>query len=229
MRRPAHVFGGVLVGYFFGPRRSEVPSIEELRGLRSEDTVLVQRFGALHLLQDRWPILGHDDGWQREAWPMPPFGRHLEIDGKAWRVEYQNDDPNSVPRETWISMEEFRRLPDNGLLGAGAVESRLTKRLVDPAATSSRANRAHEVWHYLYFKDEETAQLVARRLQGAAYTTVVRESEPDWLVCASHSLQESQDTLEAIAESLTEMAVAEGGEYDGWERDTGAARTDPTN
>jgi hypothetical protein len=102
--------------------------------------VLVQRFGDLRLMQDRWPILGNDDGWQRELWPLPAFGQHLEIDGKAWRVEYQNDDPNSVPGETRISMEEFRRLPDNGLLGAGAVENSLTKLLVDAAATSSRAN-----------------------------------------------------------------------------------------
>ena len=85
------------------------------------------------------------------------------------------------------------------------------------------------VWHYLYFNDEESAHRVARQLQGAAYSTEVRESEPSWLVRASHTIPKSQDALEAIAESLTELAVAEGGEYDGWERETQAARTDSAN
>lgn len=79
------------------------------------------------------------------------------------------------------------------------------------------------VWHYLYFKDKDTADRVAQRLQGAAYTTEVRESGSDWLLRASHTIPKSQDALEAIAESLAELAVAEGGEYDGWERETAAA------
>lgn len=78
------------------------------------------------------------------------------------------------------------------------------------------------VWHYLYLPDRETAEGVARQLRGAAYATEVRESEPNWLVRASHTIPKSQDALEAIAESLTRLAVKEGGEYDGWERETPA-------
>jgi Regulator of ribonuclease activity B len=79
-----------------------------------------------------------------------------------------------------------------------------------------------KVWHYLYLPDREAAERVARQLQGAAYATEVRESEPSWLVRASHTIPRSQDALEAIAESLTQLVVKEGGEYDGWERETPA-------
>jgi hypothetical protein len=132
--------GGVLMGYFFGPRRLNLPSLEELHGLRPERAVLVQRFGDLHLMDDRWPILGYVDDWRRDDWPMPAFGRYVEIDEKAWRVVYQDDNPNSVPRETRISVEESQHLPDDGLLGAGLVELTLTRLLGYQSANPSRAN-----------------------------------------------------------------------------------------
>jgi hypothetical protein len=87
------------------------------------------------------------------------------------------------------------------------------------------------VWHYLYFDDEQTAKLVAQRLENANYRTEVRQSEPSWLLRAEHSIPESEeDVLEATAESLTSLAAAEGGEYDGWEREThSASRNQPPN
>jgi hypothetical protein len=120
--------------------RADLPSIEELRGLRPDRAILVQRFGDLNLVEGNWPIVGKSEGWNREEWPMPLFGRFVEIDGKAWRVEYKDDDPNSIPRETRISVDESEKLPSNSLLGAGAVEIRLTKLLSDSPATSSRGN-----------------------------------------------------------------------------------------
>ena len=132
--------GRVLTGYFFGPKRAEAPSLDELRRARPDQAVLVQRFGDLHLVDEKWPILGYLDDWRRDDWPMPAFGRHVEIDEKAWRVEYQNDNPNSVPRETRISVEESQRLPDDGLLGAGLVEIMLTRLLGDQSAKSSLEN-----------------------------------------------------------------------------------------
>ena len=35
----------VLLGYFFGPRRAAVPSVEEVSRLRPDDAVLVGKFG----------------------------------------------------------------------------------------------------------------------------------------------------------------------------------------
>ena len=68
---------------------------------------------------------------------------------------------------------------------------------------------------------------MAQQLQAASYRTEVRESETSWLLRAEHDLPESQDVLESVAQSLTELAVAEGGEYDGWERGTDSAPSGP--
>jgi hypothetical protein len=84
------------------------------------------------------------------------------------------------------------------------------------------------VWHYLYFDDEQTARLVAQRLEKAMYRTEVRQSEPSWLLRAEHSIPDSQDVLEAAAQSLMDLAAAEGGEYDGWERATHSAQRSRT-
>jgi len=80
------------------------------------------------------------------------------------------------------------------------------------------------VWHYLYFKEEQTARRVAQRLQRTAYRTDVRRSEPSWLLLVEHTIPDSQSALEATAQSLMDIATAEGGEYDGWERETKVPR-----
>src|SRR5712672_1958726 len=118
--------GRVLAGYFFGPRRERLPSMGDTAGLRPEDAVLVQRFGDLYLVEGKWPILGRDNRWLRGKWPMPIFGRVVETEGTAWRVEYADDNPNWIPSETRILRVEAERLRDNALLGAGVVEAKLT-------------------------------------------------------------------------------------------------------
>jgi regulator of ribonuclease activity B len=79
------------------------------------------------------------------------------------------------------------------------------------------------IWHYLYFPTEEMAGVVANDLRAAGCGVEVRESTPQWLVLAHDELTE-QDALEARAERLEELAGANGGEYDGWERETPAAQ-----
>lgn len=121
--------GRVVFGYFFGPRGDELPSMDELRNLGPGDAVIVTRFGDLFLWQGKWPILGQEDEWQRARWPMPAFSRSTEIGGSAWRVEYRDDDPNSLARETRITSEEAEGLPEAALFGAGAVEEILRDQL----------------------------------------------------------------------------------------------------
>jgi immunity protein 26 of polymorphic toxin system len=48
--------GGVL-GYFFGPRRTELPDLSELAALSAGDSVLVRQFGDLSLLKREWPVI----------------------------------------------------------------------------------------------------------------------------------------------------------------------------
>ena len=48
---------GILLGYFFGPRRVSIPPVNELVQAAAKDAVLVQRFGDLGIIQHGWPII----------------------------------------------------------------------------------------------------------------------------------------------------------------------------
>jgi hypothetical protein len=78
------------------------------------------------------------------------------------------------------------------------------------------------VWHYLYLPSEEAAKSLAGRLKAAGFSIELRQSEPRWFVLAEHRIPRKQEALEAAAEELERLVLAEGGEYDGWERETPA-------
>ena len=91
--------GGVLMGYFFGPRRAAVPELTDVAGLKPEDSVLAAMFGHLGLKGGDWPVLGRLEGWDRREWPMPVFVRYEELTGRSFKVFYNDDEPNKVIRE----------------------------------------------------------------------------------------------------------------------------------
>lgn len=120
---------GVLLGYFFGPRRYEIPTHEDLSGLSASDAVMVEMFGDLGIIRGEWPLLGRINGWDRTAWPTPEFGRFEELTGRAFKVTYDDDNPNRVVREEQVDPGGLVGLPGDGLSGAGAVERTLTRML----------------------------------------------------------------------------------------------------
>jgi hypothetical protein len=120
---------GVLLGYFFGPRRDTVPTLDELSSLSASDAALVERFGDLGILDGTWPLVGHSGEWNRDAWPTPAFGRLEELTGRALKIIYDDADPNRFLREERIEPSELASLPKDGLSGAGAVERILTRLL----------------------------------------------------------------------------------------------------
>jgi Immunity protein 26 len=117
---------GVLLGYFFGPRRPGVPSLNDVDGLARDDAILIAKFGHLGLKQGKWPILGRLDDWDRTEWPMPAFVRHEELTGRTFKVFYDDNDPNKVVREQPIAAGSAEQEPKDGLMGAGFVEKVLT-------------------------------------------------------------------------------------------------------
>jgi hypothetical protein len=117
---------GVLLGYFFGPRRDAVPSLTDVEELAPSDALLVGKFGHLGLKQGRWPILGRPEEWNRGAWPMPALVRYEELSGRSFRVIYDDDDPNKLIREEEIRPGAAEQGPKDGLMGAGFVEKVLT-------------------------------------------------------------------------------------------------------
>lgn len=120
---------GVLLGYFFGPRREHIPTIDELDRLTPEAAIWVSRFGDLHLLEEKWPVIGKLAKWDRDAWPTPTFARHEELTGRTYEVVYADDDPNQLLTERLISRDFAQGLPEDGMAGAGFVELRLTNLL----------------------------------------------------------------------------------------------------
>ena len=122
---------GVMFGYFFGPKRTEVPALEDVTSLTPADAVLVGKFGDLGLLRGTWPVLGPGPHWDRGRWPMPPLIRYEELTGRSFRVYYADDDPNELIREEQVPPGETEDGPEDGLMGAGFVEKRLTRLLGD--------------------------------------------------------------------------------------------------
>jgi hypothetical protein len=118
--------GGVLLGYFFGPHRSEVPSLNQLEDLQPGDAVLVRKLGDLGLMQKKWPVLGQLDGWDRREWPMPVFVRYEQLTGRSFKVFYDDNDPNKVIREEQVPPGDAEQGPKDGLMGAGFAEKALT-------------------------------------------------------------------------------------------------------
>ena len=57
-------YGSNLFGYFFGPRRRALPSLEELKRLTPDDAINACHFGHLGLVQNEWPIIGRNEPWE---------------------------------------------------------------------------------------------------------------------------------------------------------------------
>jgi hypothetical protein len=115
--------GGVF-GYFFGPKRNTVPTLDQVQWLRPSNAVYVTQFGDLGLFNGEWPIIGALDGWDRGQWPLPPFIRVDDFSGKAVKVIY--DDNLGLISEKRCNRALAKRYPEDCLAGSGAVEDDLT-------------------------------------------------------------------------------------------------------
>ena len=91
--------GGVVLGYFFGPRRSSPPDTAWLNGVGPQQAVLAARLKDAPLFRGEWQLLGSLLAFDRSQWPVPAFHR---FDGSItfvpggsnvsdWRVEYGDD------------------------------------------------------------------------------------------------------------------------------------------
>ena len=120
---------GPAYGYFFGPR---VATASEVNSdlLRAEDAVLVGKFGDLEICKGNWPVIGVVEPWEPKKWPMLPLARVDESVHRAWLSTY--DENLECVEEVEIDADEARKHPYDRMMGAGAVEIRLTK-LMDEA------------------------------------------------------------------------------------------------
>ena len=82
--------------------------------------------------------------------------------------------------------------------------------------------RLHTITHYLYLPDKKTARSVAAKLRKSGLRTEDRLGADgvNWLVLAYQEAVPSESLLSRTRAELTELALAGGGEYDGWEAET---------
>jgi len=120
---------GVLLGYFFGPKRPYPPIANDLVDLEATDSIFVTKFGHLGIKGGSWPIVGEVPGWDRSKWPMPIFIRYEELTGRTFHVVYDENDPNRRIREQQVAPGVEEQGPKDASFGAGAVELRLTRLL----------------------------------------------------------------------------------------------------
>lgn len=117
---------GIILGYFFGPRFVTVPTLDDVRDIKSAPPILVRRFGHLGLISGEWTIIGKLPEWAKDKWPTPAFCRYEELTGRSFKVTYDDDDPNRVTAVDEITPGIAEQLPKDGLSGAGAIERKLT-------------------------------------------------------------------------------------------------------
>ena len=117
-----------LLGYFFGPRHDEVPTLADVVDLRWEDAVFICRFSHLGLIGGSWPILGQLEDWDRIDWPIPVFVRYEVTTGRSFWV-YYDDDLTMPLREKQVTPGLAEQGPGDDLMSPGLVEKRLTRLL----------------------------------------------------------------------------------------------------
>jgi hypothetical protein len=122
---------GEVFGYFFGPRRSTVPTLKEVSGATPKDAVLLRLFGDLGLIRGEWPILGTDPTWTHERWPMPGLLHRDDVTGKMSLRYYDEEKLGLFVREEPCDRALADSAPRDGLSGQGALEVRLDGLLCD--------------------------------------------------------------------------------------------------
>lgn len=121
--------GRIMLAYMFGPKRDSLPSLAELQTLRPEQAVRRLRTGDMALLNERWPMLGDSEHWDRDLWSMPSFIRRNESLQRAWRATYADADPAKLDREESVPFDT-PGLESDSLYGYGATELLMSKLLV---------------------------------------------------------------------------------------------------
>jgi len=125
---------GVMLCYFFGPRRRRLPNVAVLEKLSAQQATFIARVGYLALHDGAWRLLGGQESFDPAAWPMPDFGAPAGRKGKYLRVEYEDEDPLKMilTRDSSknIKEEEFASLPSRDLIRPEDLPSKLSEVLL---------------------------------------------------------------------------------------------------
>ena len=119
------------VGYFFRIEFYDNAPDKTALTLEPEQAIWIGKFGDLHILRGKWPLVGKLKDFTREAWPMPVFARHSETFNTNHICTYDENDV-SKGLETWPSDQvpsyiDTSFVVEDGMAGAGYVEDYLMK------------------------------------------------------------------------------------------------------
>jgi hypothetical protein len=249
LRQPGYAVGLVArvdarhqaAGYFFGPLRKDVPRLEELARLQSEDAVSSGLFVDLWLKDSKWPALGRTASWNRAEWPMPFLGSRDGATERHVRVQRSQDDFSKFCLVEPVSSKVWSTLPEDGVMAPGVVEIILTNLLVgrttkSPSASGAaprgtslkkasapRPDAEAEFNFYLYFASETSAKKAAESLAGPHRRLVVEREEGGsrWLTQIVQQKKLSPDELIEREDQMMKIAKRLRGEYDGFDRKIG--------
>ncbi len=131
---------GRAFGYVFGPRRMDLPKMDDVQTLDPKKAIWQGRFGDLRLLRKQCPILGVITNWSRKKWRLPPFIRVDSVTHDVFKVTYS--DRLDFLDEAPCDVRMVSRYPRDAMSGAGAVEvhvSRLLTALPSRQRTDGRS------------------------------------------------------------------------------------------
>jgi Immunity protein 26 len=122
--------GPLILGYFFGPLRKQLPGETELAQINAEQASLICRLkdGALH--RGLWRVVAHHPHWRRKDWPLPAFLRREGLSGRGIRIEYDGDNLTTPSREQEASIPDLS-LPEDVVLDESRVVDALGKLLAE--------------------------------------------------------------------------------------------------
>lgn len=124
--------GRVISVYVFDRLLAEVPPRAALPP--PECVFMSARVGDLGLIKGEWPVVTREGAWHRTEWPIPVFGRVEPISGRAWRVEYRNEDPNSRPKEMRPTGQRSRHYPPTRFMATRRLKRSHPRRGLRPDA-----------------------------------------------------------------------------------------------
>jgi hypothetical protein len=118
----------MLLGYFFEPPLVGPPTIDDTRNLTARDAFYITRFGDLGIIEGQWPVVSDDGIWARDDWPVPTFGRIVDI-GQGWAcaITYDESELEKTTGEVRISREQALQLPEDGYAGHNWLKLRLVR------------------------------------------------------------------------------------------------------
>jgi hypothetical protein len=130
--RIARHYRGTVFGYFFAPPFVHVPTLDDTRGRRAEESFTQMLFSHLGLRDGEWPVLGLAGDRDRDAWPLVEFEWRLEIPGRAdklYAVRVEEENLNRRASVTEVDISEAGKRPSESLSGSGAAVVHLEQAL----------------------------------------------------------------------------------------------------